>query len=410
MNNSVVWQLELVNYFVKQYNYQVIKLVDENNTQDNDFWLVNKNHERYSIIKISNKNLPLNQFQENMLKDYSVELSKLVGEYKEVLNIHVVDYNDVLESNFIAITDDSYNGEDVSMYFTNLKNILKPVNNPVEEINKITLDLNEYFKNKKTSVMQKNMPVVTLTIMFLCVVMYMLINIFEKNFNSLTESQIFFGAYYKIFIMSGDYFRFLSVGLTHGNLLHLAMNMMALYNLGRVIEPIYGKWKYLVILIVSIIGGSALSFVLDTAVVMTGISGGLFGLLGAILVYYFHSGIINNPALRSNLVSILIINLFISFLPGIALYGHLGGFIGGVLVGILFTENKNWKSLRTNTLISMVILTLILGYKTITVDKTSLEGIYVQTDIELLKNYKAIGLDSYVNHLEKNLIEIYKYY
>ena len=63
MKSSLVWQLELVNYFVKNYNYQIIKLVDGRNQKDNDFWLFNREHKKYTIIRISDKNLPLNEIQ-----------------------------------------------------------------------------------------------------------------------------------------------------------------------------------------------------------------------------------------------------------------------------------------------------------------------------------------------------------
>ena len=104
------------------------------------------------------------------------------------------------------------------------------------------------------------------------------------------------------------------------------------------------------------------------------------------------------------------INGFISLLPGIAFYGHLGGFLFGVLIGILFTNNFSWKTLKKNSLISLIMLVFILGYKVVTVNKSSLEGIYLQTDIQILKNYERIGLDYYARYLEKKLIEIYKYY
>ena len=327
-----------------------------------------------------------------------------------MLNIHVVEYDGELEENYISITDKTYNGTDISEYFLDIKKVLKPVENPVEEINKITKDLNEYIKKKRTNIFGEARPKATLIIIIICLIFYALINIFSNNFNSVVESQIFFGAYYKIFIMAGEYHRFLTVGLTHGNTMHLLMNMLALYNLGRILEPVYGSLKFILILIFSTIGGSVLTYILDNAVVATGLSGGIFGLLGALLVYYFHSGIIKNPALRSNIVSILLINGFISLLPGIAFYGHLGGFLFGVLIGILFTNNFSWKTLKKNSLISLIILVFILGYKVVTVNKSSLEGIYLQTDIQILKNYERIGLDYYARYLEKKLIEIYKYY
>ena len=176
-------------------------------------------------------------------------MSKLIGNTKEMLNIHVVEYDGELEENYISITDKTYNGTDISEYFLDIKKVLKPVENPVEEINKITKDLNEYIKKKRTNIFGISRPKATLIIIIICLIFYALINIFSNNFNSVVESQIFFGAYYKIFIMAGEYHRFLTVGLTHGNTMHLLMNMLALYNLGRILEPVYGSLKFILILI-----------------------------------------------------------------------------------------------------------------------------------------------------------------
>ena len=52
MKSSLVWQLELVNYFVKNYNYQIIKLVDGRNQKDNDFWLFNREHKNIPLLEL----------------------------------------------------------------------------------------------------------------------------------------------------------------------------------------------------------------------------------------------------------------------------------------------------------------------------------------------------------------------
>ena len=66
------------------------------------------------------------------------------------------------------------------------------------------------------------------------------------NFASEPETAIFLGAYYKPFIIAGEFWRFLTAGFVHIDLWHILMNMLALRNLGMFMEKITGRWRYLV--------------------------------------------------------------------------------------------------------------------------------------------------------------------
>ncbi|WP_330251488.1 rhomboid family intramembrane serine protease [Nocardia sp. NBC_00565] len=135
-------------------------------------------------------------------------------------------------------------------------------------------------------------------------------------------------------VAHGQWVRLIGSGFLHYGPIHLLLNMFALYVVGRSIEPVLGRVRYLVVYLVSLLGGSAAVMVFARDSLTAGASCAVYGLFGAITVILIR--VRQNP----NQMLILIgINVFISFsLPGISLAGHLGGLVAGTLaaLGILF--------------------------------------------------------------------------
>ncbi|WP_328389700.1 rhomboid family intramembrane serine protease [Nocardia sp. NBC_00416] len=144
-------------------------------------------------------------------------------------------------------------------------------------------------------------------------------------------------------VAAGDWFRVIGSGFLHYGLIHLLLNMFALYIVGRDIEMVLGRVRYLAVYLISLLGGSAAVMLLAQNSLTAGASGAVYGLFGAITVILIR--------LRQNPNSMLIligINVFISFsLPGISLWGHLGGLAAGTLatLGIMFLPA--WVRART---------------------------------------------------------------
>ncbi|MFQ6396919.1 rhomboid family intramembrane serine protease [Nocardia sp. KC 131] len=135
-------------------------------------------------------------------------------------------------------------------------------------------------------------------------------------------------------VADGDWVRVIGSGFLHYGPIHLLLNMFALYVVGRDAELVLGRLRYLAVYLVSLLGGSAAVMVFAQNSATAGASGAVYGLFGAITVILLR--LRQNP----NQMLILIgINIFISFsLPGISMWGHLGGLAAGTLatLGILF--------------------------------------------------------------------------
>lgn len=139
-------------------------------------------------------------------------------------------------------------------------------------------------------------------------------------------------------IQNGAYYRLLTAMFLHAGWLHIGFNVYALYAIGPEAERLYGRWRFLAVYFIAGLAGSVASYAFNSADGV-GASGAIFGLIGGLAAFYYVSrGLLGEIARRQigSLVSVIMINLFIGFSsPLIDNAAHIGGLIGGVLVGWL---------------------------------------------------------------------------
>ena len=161
-------------------------------------------------------------------------------------------------------------------------------------------------------------------------------------------------------VADGQWWRMLTGAFLHYGLTHLAVNMFSLYILGRDLESYLGSVRYAAVYFLSAIGGSvAVLFFAVPFASVAGASGAIFGLLGATGVALYQ----RKANLRS-LFAILAINVVISFLPGISLAAHAGGFVIGAAAGAIVIYGKRRSQLIVVglvTLAAVLIALTILG-------------------------------------------------
>ncbi len=251
----------------------------------------------------------------------------------------------------------------------------------------------------------KKMPV-TYTVICLCVIIFLCINFLPLGLTK-TEAAILFGAYYKAFVSAFEVWRLLTVGLVHIELWHLMMNMVALYSLGSVLEKYYGSVRFLLILVICTITGSLASFIGEGNVVLVGLSGGLYGLMAVEIMLIVKSGAIQNPEIRKSLISTIVINLMVNFIPGIGVLAHFGGFVMGILLSYTFDVYSHDRKLQRNYQICTITLFLVLCGFSITKRSIPKSERYLGTDISLLQFEKDHGLGFYTDFLCDKLEALY---
>ena len=170
-------------------------------------------------------------------------------------------------------------------------------------------------------------PVVTLTLIGLCVLTYLLQVITGgADAGLVTQLLVFYPP-----LGAAEPWRFLTAAFLHGSLFHIALNMYVLYLTGPYLEQALGRWRFALLYLVSALGGSVgylLLYGLGQPGTV-GASGAVFGLFGAMLVLQ------RRLRLPLRQISIVIgLNLVVGFLfPGIAWQAHLGGLVTGAALG-----------------------------------------------------------------------------
>jgi rhomboid protease GluP len=146
-----------------------------------------------------------------------------------------------------------------------------------------------------------------------------------------------FGANYGPLVKDGDIWRLVTSVFLHGGVLHLLLNGYALYFLGRNLEAFYGPWALFVFFLGSGVAGALASAVFSSNI-SVGASGGIFGLLGASLVFAFKHRVILprrvTTVMGTALIPWVVLNLVSGyFVPVVDMNAHWGGLIAGALLG-----------------------------------------------------------------------------
>lgn len=139
----------------------------------------------------------------------------------------------------------------------------------------------------------------------------------------------------KLVVAQGEFYRLLSAMFLHGSLGHVFFNVYALFVVGRNVEPIFGRARYLLIYLLGGLTGAAASLALGNIEGWSvGASGAVFAIFAAEAVHlYQHRGLYPNVRARlQHMLFLIVINLVIGFAPGSRIdnWGHIGGMLGGL--------------------------------------------------------------------------------
>lgn len=212
------------------------------------------------------------------------------------------------------------------------------------------------------SLRQTNQPIVTVALIAINAIAFLAI---RPNTSAFYDGALIGGGYLTpvqlIGVDFGEWWRLITGGFLHANLMHVGFNMYLLYMLGTQLEPFLGRVRFGVLYATSLLAGSLGVMALAPDEITVGASGAVFGLMGAMLLAQRAVGI---DPWRSGIGGLVMLNLLITFLiPNISIGGHLGGFLGGALVGAIYLElprRAGMKDRRT-ALVSTTLLAAALG-------------------------------------------------
>ena len=138
-------------------------------------------------------------------------------------------------------------------------------------------------------------------------------------------------------VAEGEWWRLVTSGFLHVNVIHIAFNMYVLYRLGQLLEPVLGRVAFTLAYFVAMLGGGLGVMILSPDEYTVGASGAVFGLMGLAVAVFRSRGI---NVMDTGLGATILLNLVITFTLSsyISVGGHVGGLIVGFLAGWILTD------------------------------------------------------------------------
>lgn len=376
-NDEIV--MKLIHYFITEQGYNPIVL----HGAKDEIWLENSDNE-YQIIRIVTNyihndeqfDFDLYRTQQIMKrikkKTFTLKMSALSIFINLGENVHLDDMEteniDCIE---IKDINDITNYEFVVDSFPEISKIDKVTEKGLELFMRLTEEINQKNQEdaeKAEDVFSKKRPIVTYALLLSNFILFIAMvlsgaNAFSVDVPTLRE----FGGLipYNELKNISELYRVITCLFLHGGVMHLLINMYALYIIGPQIESFFGKTKYLIIYIGSGIVGSLFSMLfLSSGSVSIGASGAIFGLLGALVYFGYHYRVYLGSVIKSQIIPLILLNLAIGFIfPSIDMFAHFGGLLGGFLVTkAIGVKYKSTKFEQINGIIMTIILIAFLFY------------------------------------------------
>ncbi len=407
--NYDVYAFQLLHFFVTKCGYTIVTI----RQQKEDIWLMNVNNETYPVIRLSTNPDTEERVDINYLRNVHRAILDIMKREGKLCVLNTRTDSISIDNDFLIqiVISPNYISDRTLIYeFPGIEHVVHDVENNQEECAKLTSSLEEMqlkIKKQKAVPPMIKMPKITMSIIFICLLAYLATTAASYYFQSQVTGLIISGAYYKMNVVAAhEYWRFLTAGFLHIGIFHFIMNMYALLNIGLLCEKVYKKGQYIIILLSSIIVGNIFVYMMSGNIVSAGISGGIYGIMAAFIVCLFENGNIKHPMVRRSIVRLIIINAFITMMPGVSFAAHLGGAITGSFLGIIFISSERWEQLKKHTTVAFSVL--ILGLCLIAFPKQRVEPIKRNVDNEIIKAYHTLGLGSYADYLQSQYNKVYE--
>lgn len=368
INNRDLITMKLLYYFITIKNYNPVIVQGAKN----EIWLENL-EEDIKIVRIVNNYIHNNEQMEFDL----FKTKRLVSKIRKktfslrikVLNIFT-DLGDNVDFKKMNADDRIYKfinakeekdvleNEIVKNSFSDLKNNFQFNEQGFHLFIKITNDINE--KNREEAIKNEDVfrpkkVIITYVLIGILIFIYLLGFIVGQNYLIIK-----FSVYGEAIRDYHEYYRIFTGGFLHGSIFHLVSNCYALYIIGRQVESFYGKGKFLLIYLFSLVCGSMLSITLSENM-SVGASGAIFGLMGSLLYFGYYYRVYLGSTWKTNILPVIALNLFLSFIvPNIDYFGHIGGLIGGILMSM--AVGLKYKERKTEKINGIIISIIFIGF------------------------------------------------
>ena len=364
--------MKFLHYFITEKNYNPVIV----HGIQNEIWLENMDSEfrilRLVLGYIHNKEqLDFDNFKVGRLTR-QIKMKTFTFKMK-VLTLYLdinedVELNDSKSFYHVNALNEKMvvKNEVIKKYFPDMKDKLKFTEEGAKLYEKINSDIlrknidssekiNDLFSPKKSIVTY-------LLIAIMSVVLILMYTYGSGGIDSMSVRTLYdFGG----LIKNGSWIRLISSIFLHIGFIHFLMNVWSLNILGKQVENFFGHVKTFIIFLYSGIVGNLLSLILmDNNTISAGASGAIFGFMGALLYFSLNQRTYMGEALKNQILPVIIVNLLVGFMvPGINIYAHIGGLVGGIIIStFLGIKYKTSKFEKVNGFIASTILVIVLAY------------------------------------------------
>lgn len=368
-NEEIV--MKLLHYFITEQNYNPVVL----HGAKNEIWLENLTRE-YKIIRLvsnyihNDEQLEYDVFRTKQIMKsikkktltFQVPVLSLFVNLGDNVHLKDVDFGSIKCIDAKEL-DSLVKNNVVLEAFPDIKKTLSFKEEGLNLFMKLTGEINKKTEQdaiKAEAVFRPKKPIVTFIMIAINVILFMLMYLLGNGSED-TATLLKFGANQQFYVTTlHQYYRLITSGFLHIGIWHLLCNMYALYIIGSQVENFFGRTKYIIIYLGSMLAGSLLSICFSNYV-SAGASGAIFGLLGALLYFGYHYRLYLGNVMRSQIIPVIIINLIIGFtLPGIDMAAHIGGLIGGIFLAMAC--GVKYKSTKSDTINGIILTAIYLGF------------------------------------------------
>ena len=365
-----VLTMKLLHYFITEKNYNPIILQGV----DNEIWLENLDADCKVIRIVSGYIHNDEQYEFDVFKTKRIlnKIRKKTFSFKVNVMSFFLDMGDNVTQDInsdsklmgVRVREESDIGKNelVKKLFPDLSKKLVYSEDGVELFAKITNDINEHNMKDATrieKVFKNKGPYITFILMGINVLLF-LVPVLLGSYETIINRYCIHGPSIRL----GEYYRLITGMFLHGSIMHLFFNVYALYVIGSQIENYFGRIKYLIIYLFSGLMGALFSMIFGGSAASIGASGAIFGLMGSLLYFGYHYRVYLGNVLKTQLIPLIIFNLFLGFiLSGVDNFAHIGGLIGGVLITkAVGVKDKSTTFDKVNGWIITLIFTVFILY------------------------------------------------
>lgn len=169
-------------------------------------------------------------------------------------------------------------------------------------------------------------------------------------------------------LIQGEWWRLASSCFVHGTFLHLLVNAISLLMIGWIAEQIWGRWRTMVLYLVSGFAGSCLAMAVEPMSTLVGASGAIYGIFASIYAWLVLNHRLLEPeavvGVVRRLAPALVLSIAVNFLPRVSWEAHLGGALAGFAVAILLNVIQvasGWRRVAATALVAVMPAACLLG-------------------------------------------------